>query len=136
MLARDAGLPMILGCAGALPIKHRSVDIVLLSQVAHHLHGDAVMRLARELTMVARVGVVLADLRRSPVGDDRFLVRFANAPFRSGDARRRHHLGAAQLHPDGTEDSALPGPASMRMSSSAPGSGWSPPGAQRMNDRG
>lgn len=65
MLARDAGLPMILGCAGALPIKHRSVDIVVLSQVAHHMHGDAVMRMARELTMVARVGVVLADLRRS-----------------------------------------------------------------------
>lgn len=65
MLARDAGLPMILGCAGALPIKHRSVDIVVLSQVAHHMHCDAVMRMARELTMVARVGVVLADLRRS-----------------------------------------------------------------------
>jgi hypothetical protein len=65
VLARDAGLPMILGCAGALPIKHRSVDIVVLSQVAHHMHSDAVMRMAREFTMVARVGVVLADLRRS-----------------------------------------------------------------------
>ena len=64
-LARDAGLPMILGCAGTLPIKPRSVDIVVLSQVAHHLHGDAVIRMARELTRVARVGVVLADLRRS-----------------------------------------------------------------------
>jgi hypothetical protein len=64
-LARDAGLPMVLGCAGALPIKPRSVDIVVLSQVAHHMHSDAVMRMARELTMVARVGVVLADLRRS-----------------------------------------------------------------------
>src|SRR5262245_52088968 len=64
-LARDAGLPMILGCAGALPIKQRSVDIVVLSQVAHHMHGDAVIRMARELTKVARVGVVLADLRRS-----------------------------------------------------------------------
>jgi hypothetical protein len=65
VLARDAGLPMILGCAGALPIKPRSVDIVVLSQVAHHMHSDAVVKMARELTRVARVGVVLADLRRS-----------------------------------------------------------------------
>ena len=64
-LARDAGLPMVLGCAGALPIKPRSVDIVVLSQVAHHMHSDAVIRMARELTKVSRIGVVLADLRRS-----------------------------------------------------------------------
>ena len=64
-LARDAGLPMVLGCAGSLPIKRGSVDIVVLSQVAHHLHGDAVISMARELTSVARIGVVLADLRRS-----------------------------------------------------------------------
>jgi hypothetical protein len=64
-LARDAGLPMVLGCAGALPIKPRSVDIVVLSQVAHHMHGEAVIRMAGELTKVSRIGVVLADLRRS-----------------------------------------------------------------------
>jgi SAM-dependent methyltransferase len=64
-LARDAGLPMVLGCAGSLPIRRGSVDIVVLSQVAHHMHGDAVIRMARELTLVARIGVVLADLRRS-----------------------------------------------------------------------
>ena len=36
-LARAAGLNTAVGCAGAPPIRDKSVDVVLVSQVAHHL---------------------------------------------------------------------------------------------------
>jgi SAM-dependent methyltransferase len=55
----------ICGDALTLPIADRSVDVVLCSQLLHHFeHGDAV-RLIRELDRVARVRVIVADLRRS-----------------------------------------------------------------------
>jgi SAM-dependent methyltransferase len=63
--ARDGGLPTLLACGLALPLRDRSVDVVLISQVAHHLAPDQVGRLAAEASRVARLGVVLADLRPS-----------------------------------------------------------------------
>jgi len=62
-LARDAGVPVILGCAGELPLRNRSVDIVLVSQVAHHLDRDSATRLFAAASAVARLGVIVADLR-------------------------------------------------------------------------
>lgn len=56
-------------CADArmLPVADGGVDLVLCSQVLHHFdRGDAV-RLLRELDRVARVRVVVSDLRRSYV---------------------------------------------------------------------
>jgi SAM-dependent methyltransferase len=64
-IAQVAGVPMILGCASALPLRARSVDIVLLSQVVHHLDADSTVRLLAECSSVARRGVIVADLRRS-----------------------------------------------------------------------
>lgn len=64
-LARGRGLPVILACGSALPLDDGAVDVVLLSQVAHHLAPAALAVVARELTRVARLGVVLADLRPS-----------------------------------------------------------------------
>ncbi|MEO5799468.1 MAG: methyltransferase domain-containing protein [Gemmatimonadales bacterium] len=64
-LACSAGVPTLLGCASALPIGDRSVDIVLVSQVAHHLDDDAIVRLFGECSRVARRGVIIADLRPS-----------------------------------------------------------------------
>jgi hypothetical protein len=43
------------------------VDIVVASQLLHHFGSAAAVRLARELTRVARVGVVVGDLRRSRI---------------------------------------------------------------------
>ena len=54
-----------MGCAGALPFRARSADIVLMSQLIHHLSRDAAVEVIRAASQVARVGVVLADLRRS-----------------------------------------------------------------------
>lgn len=80
--ARLAGahMPAVVACAGQLPLAPRSVDLVLLSQVAHHLERGALVRLLRQLDAVARVGVVVADLRRSRLA--RHLFRLGSAALR------------------------------------------------------
>ncbi|MGE0553505.1 MAG: methyltransferase domain-containing protein [Gemmatimonadales bacterium] len=67
-LAREGGLATILGDGLALPLPDRAVDLVLASQVAHHLPPEGVVALAREASRVARLGVVVADLRPSRFG--------------------------------------------------------------------
>jgi SAM-dependent methyltransferase len=66
-LARQHGVATLLGCAGALPVRSRSVDVVLASQLVHHLAGDAIVAFLREADRIAKLGVVIADLRRSPL---------------------------------------------------------------------
>jgi len=65
-LAGSAGLPMAVACAGAPPIRNKSVDVVLVSQVAHHLAPESVVQLLRTCDRLARRAVVVADLRRDP----------------------------------------------------------------------
>jgi SAM-dependent methyltransferase len=67
-VAARAGVPCALACAGAPPVREKSVDLVLVSQVAHHLTDDSTVRLLRTCDALARVGVVVADLRRGPLG--------------------------------------------------------------------
>lgn len=76
-LAAARGFPAVIGCAGQLPVRPGAVDIVLISQVAHHLAADAAVELFRAATSLARIGVVVADLRRSEL---------AVAAFRLGSA--------------------------------------------------
>jgi len=64
-LAAGTGLPTVLSCGGELPVRDRGVDLVVISQVAHHFTPASCIRLFREASRVARVGVVVADLRRS-----------------------------------------------------------------------
>jgi 2-polyprenyl-3-methyl-5-hydroxy-6-metoxy-1,4-benzoquinol methylase len=54
-------------CADALrlPFADRSVDIVMCSQVLHHFAGSDATTLIREMNRVARVRVIVSDLRRS-----------------------------------------------------------------------
>ena len=56
-------------CADArmLPVADGGVDLVLCSQVLHHFERAEAVRLLRELDRVARVRVVVSDLRRSYV---------------------------------------------------------------------
>jgi SAM-dependent methyltransferase len=49
----------------ALPFADRSVDVVVVSQVLHHLTDDDAIALLRECARVARVRVVVSDLRRA-----------------------------------------------------------------------
>jgi hypothetical protein len=65
-LARRRGLTTAVGCAGTPPVRDKGVDIVLVSQVAHHLTNSSVVHLIRTCDQLARRAVILADLRRHP----------------------------------------------------------------------
>lgn len=82
-LASARGIPTALGCAGGLPVRDGAVDIVLLSQVAHHLAEDAVVALFGAASRIARIGVVVADLRRSELAVAGFRVGSALLGFDS-----------------------------------------------------
>jgi hypothetical protein len=73
-LARASGIPCAVGCAGAPPFRERSVDLVLVSQVAHHLADESAVRLFRTCDRLARLAVIIADLRRGPLGPAAFWV--------------------------------------------------------------
>ena len=66
-LAAGAGVPTALACAGAPPIRDKSVDVVLVSQVAHHLTKASVIHLLQTCDRLARRAAIVADLRRSPI---------------------------------------------------------------------
>jgi ubiquinone/menaquinone biosynthesis C-methylase UbiE len=57
----------ITGDARRLPIANRSVDIVTCSQVLHHFEEADARALIGELHRVARIGVVIGELRRSRI---------------------------------------------------------------------
>ncbi len=73
-MARRAGVPCAVACAGAPPVADKSVDIVLVSQLAHHLTRESTVRLLRTCNALARVGVVFADLRRGRMAPLAFRV--------------------------------------------------------------
>jgi hypothetical protein len=80
-LSQAGGLPTAVACAGAPPIPDKGVDIVLVSQVAHHLTHSSVVHLLRTCDRLARRAVILADLRRHPLAPSTFwcgarLLRF------------------------------------------------------------
>ncbi len=58
------GRPLRGGRAGAPPFGPKSVDVVLVSQVLHHLDAGSAVRLLRACDRLARLGVVVSDLRR------------------------------------------------------------------------
>jgi len=73
-LARRGGMAVAVGCAGSLPIRPRAVDLVLISQLAHHLDRAAVVQLFRDAARTARRGVLVCDLRPSPLARHGFPV--------------------------------------------------------------
>jgi hypothetical protein len=64
-LARAGGLTTIIADGAALPLAPRSVDVVLASQVLHHVPREVGVRWIVALNRIARRAVVLVDLRRS-----------------------------------------------------------------------
>jgi SAM-dependent methyltransferase len=54
-------------CADALrlPFADHSIDVVMCSQVLHHFAGEDALTVLREMNRVARVRVVVSDIRRS-----------------------------------------------------------------------
>ena len=57
----------ICGDALNLPFATRSVDVVMCSQVLHHFSRPDAVALLREMDRVARVRVIVSDLRRSRI---------------------------------------------------------------------
>jgi ubiquinone/menaquinone biosynthesis C-methylase UbiE len=64
-IASAAGVPTMVADGNALPVGAGSVDVVVASQVLHHLPRDVAVRWIVAFDRVARRAVVLADLRRS-----------------------------------------------------------------------
>jgi SAM-dependent methyltransferase len=71
-LASRAGIPTAVACAGAPPIRNKSVDVVLVSQVAHHLTAASVIHLLQTCDRLARRAVIVADLRRGRLATPAF----------------------------------------------------------------
>jgi SAM-dependent methyltransferase len=63
--ARPGDLLAIVADGGRLPLRSRSVDLVLCAKLLHHLPGAAGEALLREVDRVGRLGVVVADIHRS-----------------------------------------------------------------------
>ena len=93
---------MLVGDGAALPIRDRGVDLVLMSQVAHHFSPDAIVRLVRECARVARRAVILADLRRSALAAIGFrlaghALRFDTDTVRDGVTSLRRGFSTESL---------------------------------------
>jgi SAM-dependent methyltransferase len=73
-LSRERGIPCAVGCAGAPPFGEKSVDLVLVSQLAHHLAPGSAVRLFAACDRLARRAVIVADLRRGRLGPLAFRV--------------------------------------------------------------
>jgi 2-polyprenyl-3-methyl-5-hydroxy-6-metoxy-1,4-benzoquinol methylase len=71
-LATSRGLATAVGCAGVPPVRDKGVDVVLVSQVAHHLTPESVVHLFRTCDRMARRAVIVADLRRHPLAAPSF----------------------------------------------------------------
>jgi len=101
-LARNGGLAAVVGDGGALPFRSGSVDLVLLSQVAHHFAPAAIVRLLRECARVARHAIIVADLRRSSLAAVGFrlagtLLGFDRDTLRDGVTSLRRGFTTASL---------------------------------------
>jgi len=86
-VAAQRGLRTILADGTALPLPDRSMDLVVISQVAHHLTDRQIGALAAEASRVARLGVVLTDLKRSEMAV--ILFRIASRALGFDPATRR-----------------------------------------------
>jgi ubiquinone/menaquinone biosynthesis C-methylase UbiE len=81
---RAVELPFVLGDAGNLPLADKSVDVVLLVTVLHHMDAAMHLEVLKEATRVARRRVVLLeDVYRNRFGKRlTFLLdRLANLDF-------------------------------------------------------
>ena len=62
---RNSNHHIVRGDALALPFRDKSIDIVLASQILHHFTEDSAADFISEMNRVARVSVVISDLKRS-----------------------------------------------------------------------
>jgi hypothetical protein len=101
-LAWDAGLAVAVACAGAPPIRDKSVDVILVSQLAHHLTHESVVHLFRTCDRLARRAVIIADLRRHVLASAGFwmgsrLLRFDRVTMADGMTSLRRGFTKEEL---------------------------------------
>lgn len=101
-LASSTGLATAVACAGAPPIHDKSVDVVLLSQVAHHLTAASVVHLFRTCDRLARRAVIVADLQRHALAAPSFwcgahLLRFDRVTLADGVTSIRRGFSRHEL---------------------------------------
>jgi SAM-dependent methyltransferase len=102
-LACAAGCPCAVADAGAAPFGDKSVDLVLVSQVLHHLAPASAVRLLRDCDRLARIGVVVADLRRARLAGPLFrlggrLLRFDPVTLVDGVTSIHRGYEIGELH--------------------------------------
>jgi ubiquinone/menaquinone biosynthesis C-methylase UbiE len=66
-VALERRLLLVRGTALRLPFRDQAVDLIAASMFCHHFFAGDLVALMRELTRVARVGVIINDLRRHPL---------------------------------------------------------------------
>lgn len=64
-LCREAGVLPLRASVAAFPLGPKAVDIVIASQFLHHFSRPSAMALARAFDEIARLGVVVAEPRRT-----------------------------------------------------------------------
>jgi len=85
------GTPAVAGNALALPFFDRSFDLVTCSLLIHHLEPDEIVRFVNEALRVAKIAVLLNDLRRDAV---HLALMYAGYPLFS---RLAFHDGVASV---------------------------------------
>lgn len=102
-LARNRGLATAVACAGVPPVREKGIDIVLVSQVAHHLNSASIVHLLRTCDRLARHAVIVADLHRHPLAPASFwvgarLLRFDKTTRADGMTSLRRGFTVAELN--------------------------------------
>jgi 2-polyprenyl-3-methyl-5-hydroxy-6-metoxy-1,4-benzoquinol methylase len=88
--------------AGALPFRDHSVDVVTCSQLLHHFSASSAGGILREMDRVARVRVIVSDIRRSRLAVAglwlaSFALRFHPISRHDGVASVRRGFSVAEL---------------------------------------
>ena len=101
-LASAGGVPTAVGSAGMPPIRDKSVDLILASQLAHHLTRESVIRLLQVCDRLARRAVIVADLRRHALAVASFncgarLLRFDSTTIDDGITSIRRGFSRPQF---------------------------------------
>ncbi len=101
-IARPETDDVVAGDALALPIRDRSVDVAICSQVLHHFCDQKARVLIAELDRVARIGVVIGDLERDAIAALLFravapALRFHPVTVRDGLLSIKRGFSGAEL---------------------------------------
>jgi ubiquinone/menaquinone biosynthesis C-methylase UbiE len=95
------GARRVTGDALALPFLDSSFDLVACSLLVHHLESDQIVRFVNEALRVARIAVLLNDLRR---GSLHLALMYAGFPF---FGRLTRHDGVASVRRSYTPEEML-----------------------------